>query len=377
MPRRLTSTAGESARPAERSKAAILTMIALAGSRAASTNGGYFGLPRSKRVCWPTTCANGVDASECGSDSSVCGKNCGGVVVCDPANPLCPSGETCKAGLEQLFGVQGPGVCVDPSCPSNDPAKCGTETSLCGKQCICTPDCSAATAANPDDGCGGDCPHLCPMGQACCKTDLNCPVAAFCQAQPSGAGICRPQSCAFQRLQPPLCGSASAPCGQQCEVCTPQCDGRQCGLEAKCETSCGTCESGKFCDGSGQCLTPSSDPPIQIQAFSLGGDPIDLPNLPEASTTPVGALSGRFGVSDEGERAVQRSDRCSARTRWDSSQSSRSATPAQSQALRPASAGSWRGCLRFYVALAATRLTATLRLSRATKPTAFALMASV
>src|SRR6185295_12112626 len=140
------------------------------------------------------------------------------------------------------------------ACPSNTPAVCGSVSALCGKECICTSDCSTATAANPDDHCGGVCPHLCPMGQQCCTSDLNCPTGAFCDAQPSGPGICRPGSCANQHLAPPLCGSTNAPCGEQCPECTPECDGRECGPEAACGTSCGTCSAGQFCSGDGHCL---------------------------------------------------------------------------------------------------------------------------
>lgn len=275
-------------------------------------NGGYFGFARSARVCWSTSgCEDGVDETECGTPTSICGKNCGGVVPCDPAASICPGGEVCKLGLHQLFGLDTGGVCVDPTCPSNDPNKCGTSSSLCGKQCICTPDCSTATAANPDDHCGGICPHLCATGQACCTSDLNCAVGEFCSAQPSGAGICRPAKCAYKHLaptpanqqgdEPPLCGSPNSPCGAQCPACTPACGGRQCGLDPVCGTVCGSggCGANEFCNGDGQCVSKlSTDTPPHVHDGQ--GNPIPLPVPSEAPTAPVGALAGQFSVSEEG-----------------------------------------------------------------------------
>jgi len=273
------------------------------GLACGTNNGGCFNGARRNKVCWPTQCQDGVTPDECGQPSSPCGPNCACVDdVCDPANSAstCPAGETCKPGLGQLFGSDAAAVCVTTGvCPSNDPATCGSVSALCGKECICTSDCSTATAANPDDHCGGVCPHLCAMGQQCCSSDLNCPTGAFCDAQPSGAGICRPGSCAYQHLAPPLCGSADAPCGAQCPECTPECDGRECGADAACGTSCGTCSAGQFCTGDGHCLpTASTDPPLHV--LDGQGNPIPLPIVSDAPTAPVGALAGQFSVTEQG-----------------------------------------------------------------------------
>ena len=44
-------------------------------------------------------------------------------------------------------------------------------------------------------------------------------------------------------------------------VCTPQCDGRQCGPDPNCGQSCGTCDGpGTFCNGAGQCRAPRVRP---------------------------------------------------------------------------------------------------------------------
>src|SRR5262249_48351307 len=150
-------------------------------------------------------------------------------------------------------------------CPSNDPVKCGEERSICGKECICTPDCSTATTGNPDDHCGGVCPHLCAIGQACCTNDVNCPSGAFCQAQPTGLAVCAPSPCAYKHVAPPLCGAANSPCGEQCPLCDAECDGRECGPDPACGASCGSCDAGQFCSGDGHCTpTASTDPPLQV-----------------------------------------------------------------------------------------------------------------
>jgi RHS repeat-associated protein len=270
------------------------------GLACGTNNGGCFGGPRRNKVCWPTQCQDGVEPSECGQANSPCGQFCGCAVPWDPAAPTaCPPGEVGKAKLGQLFDVSAPGVCVDPSCPSNDPAKCGEEWSLCGKQCVCTPSCAGATAANAGDGCGGECPHLCADGQECCTNDLHCAGGSSCKVQPNGKGICTKDVCMFQHLVPPLCGSPNAPCGAQCPVCTPECDGRECGDDPVCGTSCGSCDSGFACSGTGQCL-PTVRTNALPQVPDGSGGVRDLNPLPEAPTSPVGVVAGNFAVSDQG-----------------------------------------------------------------------------
>lgn len=179
-------------------------------------NGAHFGRARADRVCWASSCEQ--DESACGTSSSPCGPNCAGATACDPeqADFKCPGNEVCSGLLTPLYGLNdAAGVCVDPSCPSNDETKCGTRKSLCGIQCICTPECSAATCASSDDGCGDVCPGVCKSGEPC-RESLECPIDFACLATPDGAGICRPNTCLFKVLEPPLCGVPGAPCGEQC-----------------------------------------------------------------------------------------------------------------------------------------------------------------
>jgi len=264
-------------------------------------NGACFGQARNKRVCWKPACQLGTEAAGCGSDGSPCGKDCACDDACDSKDPnsACPAGEVCKAGLGPQFGSASLDACVDPRCPTNDPALCGTSTSVCGSHCICTPNCAGATCANPDDHCGGVCPGVC-AGVPGCTNSIQCPVEQACL--PTGDGsttACLPRSCAGIVLAPPLCGFAGAKCGTQCPTCTPSCDGRQCGADPNCGQSCGTCAAGNYCSPEGQCTVPTVDAPAQIPDGNGGHH--DVPVLTSLEpTSTVGALKGQFSVSDEG-----------------------------------------------------------------------------
>jgi RHS repeat-associated protein len=270
------------------------------GLACGENNGACFGQARSKKVCWQAACANDPNATGCGAPDSPCGQNCACVNGCDPASATntCAAGEVCKAGLAQIFDASTPGVCTDPRCPSNDPALCGTADSLCGARCVCTPSCSAATCQNPDDGCGGLCLNVCKNGEPGCQDDITCAPGFSCIAGTDGVNACRPGSCAFQVLAPPLCGTPGAPCGDTCPTCTASCEGRQCGPDPSCGKSCGTCGAGTVCDLSGQCVTPHVATRPTVPDGNGGQKP--LPELPKPSTSLVGALKGEFSVSEQG-----------------------------------------------------------------------------
>ncbi|HKO47649.1 MAG TPA: FG-GAP-like repeat-containing protein, partial [Polyangiaceae bacterium] len=272
----------------------------VAGDECGTNNSACFGLARGKRVCWPTQCGNastGGNAYDCGSNNSLCGKSCtcGGCDHNDP-NAVCPAGEVCKEHLGQVVGATTTDACVDPRCPSNDPALCGPG-SLCG-DCVCTPNCAAATCQNPSDGCNGICPGVCGPGGGSggggpCQDDITCGVGFSCIAGPNGVSSCRPSSCAFK-----ICGQAGPECGDLCPSCTPHCDGRQCGPDPHCGQDCGSCGDGTFCGVAGNCVTATPPPEITVPDGD-GGSKV-LPPLPDSPTNPVGALSGQFSVSDQG-----------------------------------------------------------------------------
>jgi RHS repeat-associated protein len=275
-----------------------------ADSVCGTSNGACFGHARAQRVCWKSSCQLGTDVGGCGSADSACGQNCACVNGCDASSVTntCAAGEICKAGFGRAFAAPTtPDVCVDVRCPSNDPALCGSPSSVCGASCVCTADCSHATCANPSDGCGGTCPNVCKVGDPGCHDDVNCPSGSSCLADPSGTAICRPSSCAFRILAPPLCGTSGAVCGDTCPTCTPSCENRQCGLDPVCGQSCGSCGDGTNCSADGQCIPPSSKSPPTVPDGKGGQTP--LPPLPPSSTVAVGALKGQFSVTDDGTAA--------------------------------------------------------------------------
>jgi len=266
-------------------------------------NGACFGDVRTARKCWSPSCQDEViEEGECGLPDSPCGPNCACVNSCNELDPTnaCPPGEVPEPGYGAAYGAGSDCVCLPPECPSNDPQLCGSPASLCGP-CIAVPDCSEATCANPSNKAGGVCPGVCDPGECGCTDDIHCDPGFVCLQAVDGCATCRPSSCAYTTLVPPLCGSPGAPCGDECPtpICIPRCDGRACGPDPNCGESCGTCAGNATCDINGQCVTHEEDEPISVPD-DAGGDPIVVEDLPDAPATPVGALPGQFSVSEQG-----------------------------------------------------------------------------
>jgi hypothetical protein len=157
------------------------------------SNGACFGRVRAERMCWSPTCEDRDNRGPCGEPGAACGSNCACVTRCDPNDPhtVCPTGEVCEAGLGVLFpDAVFNDVCVDPRCPSNDPALCGSAWALCGAHCVCTPDCSSATCAKPRDTCGGLCIGVCQAGETGCIESVNCQPGYVCIPDASGRSTC-------------------------------------------------------------------------------------------------------------------------------------------------------------------------------------------
>lgn len=257
------------------------------GEVCGQNNGAYFGLPRATRVCWTPTCPGA-----CGQSGANCGTNCAGFNPCGD----CATGESCVPGSGTAAGAPFADACMPSGCPTADTSKCGTPNSLCGTACICTPTCASATCANPSDGCNGTCPGKCAANQQCTR-DLDCPSGYGCMAQPDGTAICLPRElCSTGSIAPPLCGSASAPCGA-CSVCTPSV-GRVCGIDPKCNVDLGECAAGNRCDIDGHCVATTTEPPIIVH--DANGNPLPVADLPAGPTSTVGAVPGSFAVTDAG-----------------------------------------------------------------------------
>jgi len=136
----------------------------------------------------------------------------------------------------------------------------GSEWGEC--DCSCKPECANKECG--DDGCGGSCgdcdsDQVCQDGTCCtpecfnreCGLDPVCGVSCGeCGANENcgQGGVCE---CLFVE-----CGDVCCDEGQLCyenACCTPDCAGRECGLDPVCEFSCGTCEDNASCTGQGLC----------------------------------------------------------------------------------------------------------------------------
>jgi RHS repeat-associated protein len=271
-----------------------------------TNNGACFGLARDERVCWPAECTDGIDDTECGQPTSPCGSLCGCGVSCNTEEPAstCPTGEECLRDFGRVLSIPSRDACGPGGgiCPSDESDLCGDELKLCGKNCICIPDCSSATPENPSDGCGGLCRAVCPIGlRGCCTQDYECAGGGACLTDPDGVRTCRPtgsNGCDNRALKPPLCGTPSALCGPVCPTCTPNCAGRECGPDPECGESCGTPAEDEYCDEAGQIRSASVEPPVQVPDGN--GGLRDLLDVPVPTANGIGAIAGQFSVSEQG-----------------------------------------------------------------------------
>ena len=154
--------------------------------------------------------------------------------------------------------------CLNKQCgPDGCGDVCGTCTApfICNAQgqCVCPQglqDCSGQcvnTATDPDNC--GSCGNACAQDQVCNQ--------GSCESQCTGGLTRCGQSCVDLNTDPDNCGSCGNVCGQneQCSsgqcVCTPDCDGKQCGDDG-CGGSCGDCGAGETCENN-QCVAGCPD----------------------------------------------------------------------------------------------------------------------
>ncbi|NOZ87938.1 MAG: LamG domain-containing protein [Deltaproteobacteria bacterium] len=239
-------------------------------------------------VCAPRCEGRTGNKYECGPDG--CGGSCG----------ECPTQHECRFDdHDQAYKC----VCV-PDCNGKEcgddgcGGSCGTcdpsfeNTECLQGQCVCQPDCDGKDCG--DDKCGGSCGD-CTDGQAC-STSQVCEVfetgcratgSAGCNGCACESEVCAtdPTCCseAWDDYCVSLCRNSTTGCdssycangtglcdftagedcascpedckcpdGQSCTVqgscCTPDCNGKDCGPDG-CGGTCGTCLTGKVCDG--------------------------------------------------------------------------------------------------------------------------------
>lgn len=193
--------------------------------------------------CRPGTSCIATETPAGGPSEKVCRPTCSADAVCGP-NALCDGAtSTCQ-------------------CKSDDACKVYGARATCGPAgCSCVPDCAGRECG--DDGCGGTCgscdpAYTCSSGSCAgsCGTDepyvvcdggSRCPPHSTCQ--PGNKCACDP-GFASETCEGERCSN----CNWEwtCAVCTPRCDGRQCGDDG-CGGTCGTCGDGYDCDSRGQC----------------------------------------------------------------------------------------------------------------------------
>lgn len=220
------------------------------------------------------------------------------------------SGKTITEGIADNYYVgdgSGTGSSSYEDCIPNCPAGvecgdngCGGQCGYCNspEQCIqgtctisstpCEPNCGCATSTcigtTCSDGCGGSCLGLLPP---------NCELT-MCGPAPNGCGgcsecelgyycdggmckqTCVASDCGTRRCGPlpgrpdcgeTFCGLCNAGIGETCneitgtcEICQPDCSGRECGLDPVCGTSCGQCNETATCNITiGTCIQCQDD----------------------------------------------------------------------------------------------------------------------
>ncbi len=176
---------------------------------------------------------------------------------------LCPGGEVkCKKG-QVCIGTGETAQCCTPDCAGKEcgeDSSCGVSCGECAEGFMCTdggqcepipcePQCEGKQCG--DDGCGGTC------GQ--CLYGKECDDYGQCQCKPycSPGKECGPDGCGGS------CGECTGPQEEcvsgKCD-CIPDCEGegKECGDDAVCEVSCGTCWGPYTCD-SGKCNSHCGD----------------------------------------------------------------------------------------------------------------------
>jgi outer membrane protein assembly factor BamB len=157
-------------------------------------------------------CADGVAGATCQGDP------CAGVACDNPPN--------------QCYLV--PGTCTDGECEYsfNNGAACSD-----GDACTVGDTCQDGTCAGAELACDD------PPPDECVNSDTR---------RTYQAGSCDQGSCVYPHFDV-FCQNGCE--NGECQGCTPDCSGRDCGPDPVCGEDCGPCASGEVCDSAGQCIT--------------------------------------------------------------------------------------------------------------------------
>jgi hypothetical protein len=192
-------------------------------SGGASSGGGLDGSPVIP--CSPRTCADYPEGT-CGLQTDGCG---GLTAQCGPVDGgLCPAGEWCGGGGQNLCGNGFPAADSGSDGAGSSSGSGGCGGGCCPKTCADYP---SGTCSFQSDGCGG-------LTAECGLTDAGalCPAGQFCGG--GGAGLCGtgpPDGACFGGgCVPMTCANYPAgTCGRQTDGC--------CGLTDDCGADSGAC----------------------------------------------------------------------------------------------------------------------------------------
>ncbi len=228
------------------------------------------------QAMWDSLCVGECldSCGGCGASADCVGKECG-PDGCGGVCGECPAGWACTDE----------GNCLEDCKPACDGKACGSDG--CGGECGHCADgeeCGDGLCLAPCGGldfvgcCDGTISHYCEEGfefeQDCAAVGLVCgwkestgwyDCVDKALPDPSGThplwcpGVCTPK-CDGKECGPDECGGVCGQCGVEsvcenglCEpMCKPACDGKECGDDG-CDGICGECPMGEVCD-QGQCL---------------------------------------------------------------------------------------------------------------------------
>lgn len=197
---------------------------------------------------------------------------------CLPLSPTCPSGQVCRS----LGGTQG--ICLDKNNGKREGEECDKQTNLCERNLYCTSWKSkkvCAALCNPNSStCDSqsECYEVIKSRFVCvskrdpCGPGRPCPTGYNCSS-----GLCNP---------PPSCEGIQCKDEQVCE--NGICRAKRCPKEIQ-------CSGGKQCNKTtGQCFTPTGDPPCKPCAAQNPR----CPNSTDQCLTGLGNPNEAFCFSD-------------------------------------------------------------------------------
>ena len=220
--------------------------------------------------CCPDACTvcTADFPDQCGACADACaGKECGTAVAGDVKCPgtcgTCEGGGICSADNKCCTPACDGKTCGDDGCGGScGTCEAGTKCGEAGTCEACTPVCDGKVCG--DDQCNGSCGD-CADGTGC--NDAGQCIPPTCEGKCGGPGIggcyCDADCFKFGDCCADACTFCQTESATECTACAGACTDKQCGqgttADYKCPGTCGTCETGSFCDDVQKCQVCSCD----------------------------------------------------------------------------------------------------------------------